>query len=269
MAVTEIPGDAVAGLAVGVPFVALPPSGGPGPGPMIAAWHLLGAPGSEAAMAAALPLRAAQAWRVYLGLPGTGRRPAPPPGAGDLLLDRYAPIIEQAVADFPAARRALRARLPIDDGPVAVIGGSAGGHVALLTLAGGPVPVAAAAVINPAVRAESVVAVNERAGGLTYEWTRQARAKAADLDVIARVARADPSAAVLLVSGEHEYPEFLPDQAALLDALPGAVPARRVTIERMGHMFADEPSLLPAPQTQQSAAVERAIAGWFRQHFPR
>jgi hypothetical protein len=37
----------------------------------------------------------------------------------------------------------------------------------------------------------------------------------------------------------------------------------------MGHMFADEPGLLPAPQTQPSAAIERAIADWFRQHFPR
>ena len=41
---------------------------------MVIAWHLLDAPRSETAFAAALPMRGLDAWRVYLGLPLTGRR---------------------------------------------------------------------------------------------------------------------------------------------------------------------------------------------------
>jgi alpha-beta hydrolase superfamily lysophospholipase len=239
--------DAVTGTAAGVPFVALPPAGGTGRGtvgraPMIAAWHPTADPGSPAAMAAALPLSGLPAWRVYFGLPGTGSRHLDRPGGQDLLLDGYAPMIEQAAAEFPAARAVLLDELPIDDGPVAVMGGSAGGHVALLVLTGGHVPVAAAALINPAVRAESVVLVNEGFHDFTYHWTEEARAKAAALDMVA--AAASVKAAVLLVTGEHEYPEFRPDQDALLAALGGT--AHHVTIPGMDHTFAEEPALDPA-----------------------
>jgi hypothetical protein len=39
-------------------------------------WHLMDAPRSEAAMAAAVPLDGLDAWRVYFGLPDTGARAA-------------------------------------------------------------------------------------------------------------------------------------------------------------------------------------------------
>jgi alpha-beta hydrolase superfamily lysophospholipase len=260
--------DAITGTAAGVPFVALPPAGPllavPGRLPMIAAWHPTAAPGSPAAMAAAIPLAGVPAWRVYFGLPGTGSRQ--PAGRGedrDLLLDGYAPMVEQAAAEFPAARAALRSDLPIDDGPVAVMGGSAGGHVALLVLTGGTVPVAAAALINPAVRAESVVLVNEGFHNFSYRWTGQARAKAAALDTVA--AAGAVGAAVLLVTGEHEYPEFRPDQDALLAALGG--PTRHVTIPGMDHTFAEEPGLGPAPQTPHAVAAEHAISAWLTKYF--
>src|ERR1700677_4138308 len=138
--------DAITGTAAGVPFVALPPVGtgpaGSGRAPMIAAWHPTAAPGSPAAMAAAIPLPDVPAWRVYFGLPGTGSRLATGEAAGrgedwDLLLDGYAPMIEQAAAEFPAARAALRSDLPIDDGPIAVMGGSAGGPGGLPVLTRG------------------------------------------------------------------------------------------------------------------------------------
>jgi pimeloyl-ACP methyl ester carboxylesterase len=257
--------NAITGTAAGVPFVALPPAGGAhspavgtGRAPMIAAWHPTAAPGSPAAMAAALPLADLPAWRVYFGLPGTGSRRAGPAGGEDLLLDFYAPMIEQAAAEFPAARAALQDELAIDDGPVAVMGGSAGGHVALLVLTGGNVPVTAAALINPAVRAESVVMVNEGFQDFSYQWTEDARAKAATLDMVAAAPSA--GAAVLLITGEHEYPEFRPDQDALLAALGGI--SRHVTIPGMDHTFAEEPGLNPAPQTPHAIEAERAISAW-------
>jgi dienelactone hydrolase len=269
LVMTPGPDGAVTGTAAGVPFVALPPAGAvPGRAPMIAAWHPTAAPGSPAAMAAAIPLPDVRAWRVYFGLPGTGSRQKPGQAADrdenwDLLLDSYAPMIEQAAAEFPAARAALRSELPIDDGPVAVMGGSAGGHVALLVLTGGAVPVAAAALINPAVRAESVVLANERFLDISYQWTDQARGKAAGLDTVA--AAAAIRAAVLLVTGEHEYPEFGPDQDALLAALGG--PVRHLTVPGMTHEFAVSPGLGPAPQTPHAVVAERAISAWLTEHF--
>ena len=66
----------ISGIAAGVPYVALPPEG-EGPAPLIAVWHLLDSPRSEAAMAAAVPMAGVRAWRVYFGLPMTGRRSLP------------------------------------------------------------------------------------------------------------------------------------------------------------------------------------------------
>ena len=71
---------AVSGVAAGVPYVALPPGergDGQVPAPLIIAWHLNDPPRSAAAMAAALPLAAVTAWRVYLDLPMHGRRQLP------------------------------------------------------------------------------------------------------------------------------------------------------------------------------------------------
>jgi hypothetical protein len=110
------------GLAAGVPYVALPASSGSRRAPLGVAWHLLGPPRSQHAMAAALPMARLSAWRVYLRLPS--------------------PEIERAVAGFPAVAAALRARLPVDDAPIGLVGESVGAAVVLLlTLAEGEVPV--------------------------------------------------------------------------------------------------------------------------------
>jgi hypothetical protein len=72
-------GAAVSGVAAGVPYVARPPAGcdESEPASLIIAWHLNDPPRSAAAMAAALPLAAAAAWRVYLDLPMHGSRQLP------------------------------------------------------------------------------------------------------------------------------------------------------------------------------------------------
>jgi hypothetical protein len=64
----------VTGTAAGVPFLAVPPDGGPGLAPVVVAWHLMDPPRTEAAFAAALPLAGLDAWRIYLGLPMCGAR---------------------------------------------------------------------------------------------------------------------------------------------------------------------------------------------------
>jgi pimeloyl-ACP methyl ester carboxylesterase len=243
----------LSGTAADVPFFALPPAGGDGgPAPMIALWHPLGEAGSPDAMAEVLPLNGLPAWRVYFGLPRTGSRAVDTAIGSDLVLDIYTPMIEQAAAEFVAARTALRSMLPIDDGPVAVVGSSAGGHTALRVLTAGEIPVATAAVINPAVRTESVVAVNE-SQDFSYTWTEPARQQAARLDIVAVAAAV--RAPVLLVIGENEYPEFRPDQDALLAALGG--PAKQVTIPAMDHTLVGE----------GAARADRAITDWMTAHF--
>jgi hypothetical protein len=66
--------DALTGEAAGVPFVALPPTSAHDRVATVIVWHMHDPPRSEGAMAAALPLRGLDAWRVYLGLPLSGSR---------------------------------------------------------------------------------------------------------------------------------------------------------------------------------------------------
>jgi hypothetical protein len=61
----------------GVPYLAVPPATDAATAPVIILWHLMDAPRSEAAFAAALPLDGLDAWKVYLGLPTFGARSLP------------------------------------------------------------------------------------------------------------------------------------------------------------------------------------------------
>ncbi len=56
-----------------MPFTALPPAAD-APAPLLVTWHMLDAPRSDAAFAAALPLHDLPAWRVHLGMPMCGAR---------------------------------------------------------------------------------------------------------------------------------------------------------------------------------------------------
>ena len=51
----------IRGTAAGVPYVAQPPADGAETAPLVVVWHLASPPRSEAAMAAALPLRGIEA----------------------------------------------------------------------------------------------------------------------------------------------------------------------------------------------------------------
>src|SRR3954452_10067405 len=99
------------GTAAGVPFVAVPPSGGIRPGAdVVVAWHMMAPPCTEPAFAAAVPMAGVDAWRIYLGVAMTGAREAPGGPAEiqrllaeDAVLRVFEPIIRQAVDEFPAA----------------------------------------------------------------------------------------------------------------------------------------------------------------------
>src|SRR5213593_2964404 len=111
----------ITGVAAGVPFTALPPAHG-GTAPLVLTWHMLDAPRSNAAFAAALPMAGVPAWRVHLGLPMCGERMVNGSleaimelATGDTLHAFADGLSRQAVEELPAALAALRQQLPIAD----------------------------------------------------------------------------------------------------------------------------------------------------------
>ena len=261
--------EPISGVAAGVPFTALPPPGG-GPAPLVVAWHLLDAPCTDAAFAAALPLDGVAAWRVYLGLPMCGRRSAANGQEAivalareDIVLRYVDNLVRQAVGEFPAALAEIRARFGIADGPIGVVGGSMGGAVASLVLAERPVPIAAGALLNAAIRARSVVEVVEEGMGIPYEWAEAARVAADRLDFVAR-AEELADVPVLVVSGEVDHPPLRADALELADALPQC---RLVGVPGLGHPLAERPGVEPAAQIPNARVVDQAVTDWFNQHL--
>ena len=265
--------ETITGTAAGVPFTALAPSGG-GPAPLIVTWHMLDAPRSDAAFAAALPLAGVPAWRVHLGMPMCGARMID--GRVDAVVERIqkdavlafmAPFVRQAADEFPAALGALRDQLPVDDGPIGLLGGSLGGAVALEVLTAQRVPIKAVALVNPAVRIRSVVGVIEAGFGQTYGWTAEAEKAADALDFVARAGEVPAEPPLLLVSGELDHPALRSDAIALVDALreryaqPDEV--ELTTVPGLAHPLADEPGLDPAPQSSGARAVDEILTHWF------
>lgn len=272
---------AVKGDAAGVPYLAAPPTRDLERAPLVVIFHMMDPPRSEAAMAAALPMRDVPAWRVYLGLPMFGERtPAGGPdeimrlGYEDALMNLIAPVVEQAAAELPAAVAALHKELPVDEGPIGLVGGSAGGAAALLALAETEVPVAAVALVNPAVRATAVIELGERMFGAPYTWDDARRAQADRLDFVRRageiVAR-DPKPPVLLVVGENDDEAFLIATRELHEALAAGYHSTEdvslVTVPGLGHALADEPGFEPSPQSAEVARVDAEVTAWLRRHM--
>lgn len=267
--------DAITGTAAGVPFTALPPAGtGGGPAPLIVTWHMLDPPRTDAAFAAALPMTGVPAWRVHLGMPLCGARMV------DGRLDRHielarrdvlgaylAPVVHQAVDEFPAALAALRDRLPVDDGPIGVVGASLGGAVALQVLTAPPTPIRAVALVNPSVRVGAGVELIAAALGQPYRWTAESRRITDDLDFVARAGDIPGEPPLLVISGERDHPELRDDAAALVGALrerdprPDRVELR--TVPELAHPLADEPGLEPASPLPATAVVDRILTEWF------
>jgi pimeloyl-ACP methyl ester carboxylesterase len=269
--------NALTGEAAGVPYVALPPKSSRDRVATVIVWHMHDPPRSERAMVAALPLRGLDAWRVYLGLPLSGSR-LPTGGLDaffalgyeDAVLKLSGPTVRQAADEFAAAFAELRRQHGLAEGPIAVVGASIGALVALSVVATGEPPVSAIALVSPALRLASIVAANERLFGVTYPWSDDSRAVAADLDFVARAREvARLRAPTLFVVGADDDAEGIARPAEELAAalVDEDVEAAVTRIPDMGHAIADEPGLEPAPQTAVAAAVDDVVSKWLRQHL--
>jgi alpha-beta hydrolase superfamily lysophospholipase len=267
--------ETITGTAAGVPFTALPPAGTTdGPAPLIVSWHMLDAPRTDAAFAAALPMAGVPAWRVHLGMPMCGARmvdgrvdAAIELIRKDPLMAYTAPFTRQATDEFPAALASLRDQLPVDDGPISILGGSLGATVALEVLTTQPIPIKAVALVNPAVRARSTVGVIEAFLAQPYSWTEESRKVADELDFVARAGDVTAQPPLLLLSGELDHPTFRTDAAELVRALrerytrPDDV--ELVAVPDLAHPLADEPGLEPAPQLPVARKVDEILTTWF------
>jgi pimeloyl-ACP methyl ester carboxylesterase len=266
--------EPITGTAAGVPYTALAPDAETDA--LIVTWHMLDAPRSNAAFAAALPLSGVPAWRVHLGMPYCGARMVDGSMDKGIELMREDPVlsyaaafVEQAVSEFPAALAEARAQLGIGDGFLGVLGGSLGGMVVLRNLALHEIPIKAAALVNPAVRVRSMITLIEGVTGRPYSWNAESAA-AADLldfashanDVVAA------QAPVLLVSGENDFPDFRVDADKLITTLSErGLAAELTTVPGLAHPLADEPGIEPSPQWATTKIVDEAITQWFLRHL--
>lgn len=259
--------SSITGLAAGVPFTALPPSAA-GPAPLIVTWHMLDAPRSDAAFAAALPMNDLPAWRVHLGMPMCGARMVDGSmDAGlalmrkDVLMSFLYPFVRQATEEFPAALASLRSQLPVGDGPIGVLGGSLGGAVALRVLTETEIPVFAGAVVNAAIRMRSVV----RLFPGDYPYDAESEEAVDTLDFVAKADLIAGRAPLLVVSGERDHPELRADAMRLVEAVGER--AELLSIPGLAHPLADEPGIEPAPQLPLAREVDIGLTTWFHRHL--
>jgi pimeloyl-ACP methyl ester carboxylesterase len=257
----------VTGTAAGVPFTALPPVHD-GPAPLIVTWHMLDAPRTDAAFAGALPMTDVPAWRMHLGMPMCGARMVDGSTAAieelfrkDPLMAFLHPFVQQATEEFPDALASIRAQLPVDDGPIGVLGGSLGGAVALRILADTDIPVTAAAVVNGAIRMRSVVDLFPG----EYRYDVASEQVVDDLDFVAKADVIAGRAPLLVVSGELDHPALRADAFDLVDAVGDR--AELLSIPGLAHPLAEEPGIEPAPQLPLARKVDAGLTTWFQRHL--
>lgn len=251
----------------GVPFVLEPPVTPRPDAPLVVAWHLMDAPRTEVAFAAALPLAGLDAWRLYPGLPLTGARTPEGGiealGMDDAVLRVFEPVVEGAAAELPVLLEAVAERT--GSGPVALVGGSAGSLVAQRVAVEGVAGrrVVALALVSLVAQLRPLIKANARSYGFAFPWGPGSEAVAARLDFVARAAELDLP--TLLVVGEGDDPDgVLAPAAALHAALPGS---RLETVPGMGHALAEEPGVEAAPQTDHARTVDALLAGFLAEHL--
>ncbi|CAM3793745.1 S9 family peptidase [Kibdelosporangium persicum] len=259
-------GEAITGTAAGVPYTALRPA--VETDALVVSWHMMDAPRTNAAFAAALPMNDVPAWRVHLGMPFSGARR---PNDMDALFERakrdpalafFSPFARQAVEEFPAALDDVRGQLSIGDGPLFALGGSLGGAVVLQNLT--KVPFTAAALVNPLIRMRSGVRLFEQMVGKPYSWNDESTAAADAMDFVARASELG-DVPLLVVSGTEDHPDLRDDAKELVDRLPNA---ELVTIPGLAHPLADEPGIDPAPQWPVTRTVDERLTQWFQRFVP-
>lgn len=262
--------DIRSGVAAGVPYLAVPPAGGVrADAPVVLAWHLMDAPRTERAFAAALPLDGLDTWRIYLGLPLSGARSPGDEelmrlGHEDAVRNLQGPVSAQALDELEPAWAALRVRFGFGHGPVGLLGGSIGSAVAQLVLAESAVEVQAAVLVSPVARLRPVVDALGRHYGITYPWDAGSEAVAARLDFVARAGELEGVPVRIVVGADDDPDGVRRPAAALHDALPGS---DLIVVDGMAHALAEEPGVDPAPQTAHAAVVDAHAVDWFRRHL--
>jgi len=171
------------------------------------------------------------------------------------------PFARQAAEEFPAALASIRAQLPVDDGPIGVLGGSLGGAVALRILAETDIPVFAGAVVNAAIRMRSVVDLFPG----DYPYDSESENAVDSLDFVAKAGTIAGRAPLLVVSGELDHPALRTDALDLVDALGQG--SELLSIPGLAHPLADEPGIEPAPQLPLAREVDAGLATWFGRHL--
>ncbi len=257
-----------------MPFVVTPPVGGERPdAPVVVAYHLLDAPRTEIAFAAALPLDGLDAWRLYFGLPMSGSR-APKQDlwqllVGDAVLNVHQHVAFGALDEFPRVYAEVRTRLGInDDVPVGVLGGSMGGAAAQLIMAETDLPVRTAVLVNPVVRLRDAINAIAATHGMQYTWSPQSERVAERIDFVARAADLD-GIAIRYITGADDLRDGI---IAPVEQVVAELRARGNTVDHqvvrdMAHALAEEPGTEAAPQTAHAREVDRMAVEWFSRHL--
>jgi pimeloyl-ACP methyl ester carboxylesterase len=270
------------GSAAGVPYLAVPPPEGTENPGLVAVLHGLDPPNSEETMAATLPLHDLPAWRVYLGLPMSGRR-APEGGqeeiirraSEDALLNVQAPVMEQAAGELPGAIDELRRQLGVSgDAKIAFVGTSAGAGAILKALADSDLQVEVVALINPVSTARAAIEAGERAFGMDYGWSEESNAKADELDFVQRageIAERDGQPAVLILQGEDDDEAFVRSSEELKQALskeyrnPEDVSLTKV--RGLAHSLGSTPDMEKEPSNAAVTFVDHEVRGLLARHL--
>ena len=260
-------------VAAGVPYVLRPPESGRPDAPLVIAWHLMDAPRTERAFAAALPLEGLDAWRLYPGLPMCGERfPGEEEFMGAMfaepVLNGHGAINAGAVAELPALLDAVRAEHGLGGGPVAVVGGAAGAGGAGAAAVEKVVDAAAAVLISPLLQLRPVVTILARQFGIDYRWTPESEAVADRMDLVARSDEFGATPVRCIVGSEDSGDAFLYPAGRLRDLLvERGVRADLRVVTGMGHALAEEPGLDPAPQAAHAREVDALTVEFLAQEL--
>jgi len=242
--------------------------------PPIILWHGFGPPASEQALMRMFPLDDVPAIKVYLGLPLFGKR-APAGGTDELVrrqredvgLQVFKPVVVGAADELPRVVAALERQSCMRRGDrIGLLGFSAGGAAALLSLAERKVPLGVAVLLNPSTGLTASVQAYEHATRQTYAWTAESRALAKHTDALehaAEIAAGNP--AILIVHGAKDDVVSRTSVSQLQKAL-GSRYAHVRRSERFEYVVIDDLSHnLNGGKADDE--LHRRISAWFNRHL--
>ena len=272
-------------VIAGAPVLLRHPPQGRVKAPLIILLHGFGPPGSEQALADALPLEDVHAYKAYVGLPLFGAR-MPAGGMAevgrrqveDCVLKVYLPVAEGVLRDVSSVVDGVRERFPIAlDAGIGLFGFSGGGVAAQLARIESEVPISATVLCGAPKNLNASVAAVERAIKIKYSWTEKARAVVRRLDPIthaSEIARRAPPPAILLLLGDHDEYFSVRDARELHDALASAYHSTGVTdrvslqiLPGMTHCFAAAADSAGTMRLSDASPVRAAAAAWFTKYL--